>query len=78
MPEEPTHKLGSCLNLLLTDVPGVVDPLVDPSLGKSDYSSISFFVKMGFKILNITFSCKVYLNSRVDWPRVSEDLCNFN
>ena len=53
--KKPTHKLGNCLNLLLTDVPGVADPLVDPPLGNSDHSSISFSVKMGFKIPNITF-----------------------
>ena len=75
---EPTHKLGNCLDLLLTDVPGVMDPVVDPPLGNSDHSSILFSVKMGFKIPNITFSWKVYLKSRVDWPCVGEDLCNFN
>ena len=31
-----------------------------------------------FKIPNNKFSQNVYLKSRVDWPRVSEDLCNFN
>ena len=76
--KEPIHKLGNCLDLLLTDVPGVVDPVVDPPLGNSDHSSISFSVKMGFKIPNITFSQKVYLKSRFDWPGVSEDLYNFN
>ena len=33
---------------------------------------------MSFKIPNITFSHKVYLKSRVDWSRVSEDLQNLN
>ena len=65
--KEPTHKLGNCLELLLTDVAGV-DTLVDPPLGNSGHSSISFSVKMGFKILK----------SWVDWPRVGEDLCNLN
>ena len=27
--KKPTHKLGNCPDLLFTDVPGVVDPLVD-------------------------------------------------
>ena len=56
----------------------MVDPVIDPPLGNSDHSSISFSVKMGFKIPNITFSQKVYLKSRVDWLRVSEDLSNLN
>ena len=55
-----------------------LNPVVDPPLGNSDHSSFSFSVKMGFKIPNITFSHKVYLKSRVDCPRVSEDFCNLN
>ena len=55
-----------------------MDPLVDPLLGNYDHSSISFPVKMGFKISNITFYRKVYLRSRVNWSRVGDDLCNFN
>ena len=70
------HKLGNYLDLLLTDVPGVVDPLVDPPLGNSDQSSISFYVNMCFKIPNITISRKVYLKSHVDWPHVGDDLFN--
>ena len=64
---EPTHKLGNCLDVMLTDVPDVVDSLVDPPLGNSDHSSISSSVKMSFKIPNITFSGKVYLKSNVVW-----------
>ena len=33
---------------------------------------------MGFKIPNITFSGKVYLKSRVDWPRIGDDLLCHN
>ena len=64
--KKPTHKLGNCLDLLLTYIQGVVYPLVDSPLGNSGHSSISFFVKMGFKIPNITFSRKVYLKSRIN------------
>ena len=73
-----THKLGNCLDLLFTDVPGVVDHSVDPPLGNSDHSSISFTVKMSFKITNITFFWKVYLKSRIGRPCDGEDLLNFN
>ena len=75
---EPTHKLGNYLDLLLTDVPCVVDPLVDPPLSNSDHSSISFFVKIGFKVPNISFSCKVDLKSRVHWPHFGDGLLNHN
>ena len=43
-------------------------------LGSSVHSSISFSVKICFKIPNITFSCKVYLKSRVNLPCVGNDL----
>ena len=61
--KEPTHKLDNCLNLLLTDVTGVVVTLVDPALDNFDHSSVSLSVKISFKIPNITFSQKVYLKS---------------
>ena len=53
--KESTHKLRNCLDLLLTDVLNVVDPLVDSALGNFDHSIFSFSVKMGFKIPNIIF-----------------------
>ena len=62
------------LNQLFTDVPGVMDS----PLGNSDHSCISFYMKMGLKIPNITFSHKVYLKSCINWPCVGEDLHNFN
>ena len=71
-----THKLSNCIDLLFTNVPGVVDPLLDPPLGNSDHSSISFSVKMGFKIPNISFSHKVYLKICVNLPHVGDDLYN--
>ena len=57
--KKSTHKLGNCLDLLLTDVPGVVDLL----LGNLDHSFIWFSMKMYFSITNITFSYKAYLKS---------------
>ena len=52
--KKPTHKLRNCLDLLITDVPGVVDPLVGPPLSNSDHSSISFsflkFLKSHFLV----------------------------
>ena len=63
---------------MLTDVIGVVNPMVIPPLGISDHYSILFFIKMGFKIPNITLSRKVYLNSHIDWPCICEDLRNSN
>ena len=43
--KEPTHRLGNCQDLLLTDVTGVVDSLVDPLFGNLYHSSISILCK---------------------------------
>ena len=51
---------------------------VDLPLGNSNHSSISFFVKIGFKVPNISFSCKVDLKSRVHWPHFGDGLLNHN
>ena len=48
-----TYKLDNFLDLILTDVPCVLDLLIDPPLGKSDHFSISLSVKMGFEISSI-------------------------
>ena len=61
-----------CLDLI--DAPGVVDCVLDPPLGSSDHSSISFTLQLGFCIPSITFSRQVYLKSCVDWSRVRQDL----
>ena len=74
--KDPTHKFGNCLDLLFTDVPNVVDHLKESPFGNSDHSFISFSVKVGFKITNITFSRKVYQKSHINWPCFGGDLCN--
>ena len=50
--------------------------MVNSHLVNSVHSSISFSVKIGFKIPNTTFSHKVYLKSRFDWPRFGDDFLN--
>ena len=64
--KETTHELGNCLNLLRTDIPDVVDPLVDLPLGNFDHYSFSISVKINFNISNILFSRKIYLNLCVE------------
>ena len=41
------HGQGNCLDLHLTDAPGIVNCVVDPPLGNSDHSSISFTLQLG-------------------------------
>ena len=71
---EPTHHHGNTLDLLLTDVPGVVESRVVPPLGSSDHSALSFTLKLGFKVPNVQLTRKVFLKSRVDWHRVIDDV----
>ena len=73
--KEPTHNLGNYLDLLFTDVTSVLDP----PLGNSDHSSITFSMKLSFKIHNISFSCKVYLIEVIcRLAHVGNDLFNCN
>ncbi|MEL6899152.1 MAG: hypothetical protein AAFP90_23870, partial [Planctomycetota bacterium] len=71
---EPTHIRGNRLDLLLTDVPGVVDALVKPPLGNSDHSVISFDLMLRSSVPNVQFSQLVYLKYRTDWTAVNRDL----
>ena len=72
--DKPTHQRGNRLDLLLTDVPGVVDATVKPPLGSSDHCVISFDLKLRSPIPDISFSRKVYIKSRTDWSGVLQDL----
>ena len=40
--DKSTHHSGNCLDLLFTDVPGIVDSTVRPPLGNSDHSVVFF------------------------------------
>ena len=71
---EPTHIRGNRLDLLLTDVPGVVDASVKPPLGNSDHSVISFDLMLRSSVPNVQFSQLVYLKHRTDWTAVNHDL----
>ena len=70
----PIHRLGNCQDQLLIDASGVVDCAINPPLGNSDHSSISFVLQLGFCTSSITFSHQVYLKSHVDWSRVYQNL----
>ena len=72
----PTHTSDNCLDLLLTDVPGVVDAVVNPPLGSSDHSVVSFKLKLTFETPNIQFARTVFLKSRADWDGAVRDFGN--
>ena len=71
---EPTHQSGNTLDLVFTDVTGVVTCGVGSPVGSSDHSLIKINVDMDQVVPDVNFSRKVYLKSRADWNVISQDL----
>ena len=66
----PTHAGGGTLDLLMTDVPDLVQVAVVVPLGNSDYSSLSAVISMAQAVANLCFSRKVFLKHQVNWNAV--------
>ena len=75
---EPTHVSGNCLDLIFTDVPGVVASRVGSPIGTSDHSYISTSINIRQSVPDISFSRKVFLKSRADWNGILMDLSLLN
>lgn len=73
---EPTHTSGNCLDLVLTDVPGVVDVTVLPPIGYSDHSGILLEVQTNSVLPNFSYSRSVFMKSRINWEGVRNDVSN--
>ena len=71
---EPTHQSGNCLDLVFTDVSGIVTCGVGSPVGSSDHSLIKINVELDQVVPDISFSKKVYLKSRADWTGICNDL----
>ncbi|MEM8780580.1 MAG: reverse transcriptase family protein, partial [Cyanobacteria bacterium P01_G01_bin.49] len=71
-----THISGNCLDLLLTDVPAVVQHLVKPPLGTSDHCQVTFNLKLAFAVPDVRFSRKVYLKSRANWDSIVDGVAS--
>ena len=71
---EPTHQSGNRLDLVFTDVSGIVTCGVGSPIGSSDHSLIKINVELDQVVPNISFSRKVYLKSRANWNGVLNDL----
>ena len=72
----PTHQSGNCLDLLLTNVPGVVRVKVDPPIGRSDHCILACQISVGANIPNITISRHVFFKSKANWDNIRDDLLN--
>ena len=68
----PTHARGGTLDLLITDVPDLVQVAVVAPLGSSDYSSLSIAISMAQAIPNLCVSRRELLKHRVNWSAVCD------
>ena len=69
-----THRSGNCLDLLLTDSPGVVTARIGSPIGTSDHCFVSAVIKVDQSVPDISFTRRVLLKSRADWNGIHEDL----
>ena len=63
----PTHALGGILDLLMTDVPDLIQVAVVAPIGNSDHSSLSAVILTAQAVHNLCVSRKVFLKHKVNW-----------
>ena len=66
----PTHARGGILDLLMTDVPDLIQVAVVASIGNSDHSSLSAVISTALAVPNLCVSTKVFLKHQVKWNTV--------
>ena len=76
--QRPTHRSGSTLYLIFTDVPGVITSNVGSPVGTSDHTYISAHTRTKQVVPEIPSSRKIYLKSQGDWNGVQSDLSQLN
>ena len=76
--QRPTHRSGNTLDLLFTDVPGVVSSNVGTPIGTSDHTFISAIIRTEQVVPEVSSSRKIYLKSQANWVAVQRDLKHLN
>ena len=66
----PTHARDGTLDILMTDVPDLVQVAVVAPIGNSDHSSLSAVISMAQAVPNLRVSRKVFLKHQVNWNTV--------
>ena len=66
----PTYARGGTLDLLMTDVPGIVRVSVVAPTGNSDDSSLSAVISMDLDVPNLCVRRKVFFKHQVNWNTV--------
>ena len=62
-----THARAGSLDLLMTDVPGLVRVAVVATIGNSDHSSLSVVISMAQAVPYLCVSREVFLKPQVNW-----------
>ena len=66
----PTHAPGRTLDLLMTDVPDIVQVSVVAPIGNSDHSSLSAVISRAQAVPNLCVSRKIFHKHQVNWNTV--------
>ena len=65
-----THRSGNCLDLLLTDVGGIVEVQSNAPIGSSDHHSLACKIQLDFPIPDFTITREVFIKSRINWDGI--------
>ena len=71
---EPTHQDGGVLDLVITDVPDIVNVEVRAPIGTSDHSSLSVTVLTSQSVPDVSYQKDVFLKDAARWPEMREDV----
>ena len=66
----PTHARGGILDLLMTDVPELIQVAVVARIGNSDHLSLSAVISTAHAVPNLCVSRKVFIKHQVNWNTV--------
>ena len=66
----PANARGGTLDLLMTDVPDIVQVSVVAPMGNSDHSTLSVVISMAQAVPNLCVTRKVFLKHQVNWNTV--------
>ena len=72
--QRPTHRSGNTLDLIFTDVPGVVTSNVGIPIG----TSVSAIIRTGQVVPKVCSSRKINLKSQGNWDGILRDLSQLN
>ena len=66
----PTHARGGILDLLMTDVPDLIQVAVVAPIGNSDHSSLWAVIPTAQGVPNLCVSRNVFMKHQVNWNTV--------